>query len=70
MTQSAKKEKPAGTCCCSSQRVKCACVSCQCTVDMDKAVRKGNLVFCSEMCASHARCTVEECGCEHDCCTK
>jgi hypothetical protein len=68
MKQSPKKENPAGTGR-GSQRVKCACTSCQCTVDIDKAVRKDNLVFCSTMCASHARCTFEECGCEHDCCT-
>ncbi len=50
-----------------SRRSKCACASCTCTVDMDKAIRKGNLLFCSETCASRA-CTVEECACEHDHC--
>lgn len=51
----------------SSRRMKCACSSCQCTVDMDKATRKGNLVFCSKACAEKA-CSTESCQCEHDTC--
>lgn len=50
-----------------SRRVKCACASCVCTVDLDRGVRRGNLVFCGEACAAKA-CTVEECHCEHDHC--
>jgi hypothetical protein len=34
---------------------------------MDRAVRRGNLVFCGQMCASRA-CTLEVCRCEHDHC--
>jgi hypothetical protein len=51
----------------SSRRMKCACASCTCTVDMDRATRRGNLVFCGEACAARA-CTVETCACEHDAC--
>jgi len=51
-----------------SRRVKCACASCVCTVDMDKAVRRGNLLFCSETCAAGA-CTLEECRCECNACS-
>jgi len=51
----------------SSRRMKCACASCTCTVDLTRALRRGNLVFCGEACASRA-CTVESCRCEHDCC--
>ncbi|HVM61559.1 MAG TPA: conjugal transfer protein TrbI [Verrucomicrobiae bacterium] len=50
-----------------SRRIKCACASCQCTLAEGGGVRRGNLVFCSETCASRA-CTVEVCACEHDCC--
>lgn len=49
-------------------RVKCACASCQCTVDIRRGVRRGNLVFCGEACAARA-CTLEECRCEHDACS-
>ncbi len=49
-----------------SRRVKCACASCVCTVDVSKGFRKGNLVFCNRICAS--RCTIEQCFCEHDAC--
>jgi hypothetical protein len=50
-----------------TNRMKCACASCTCTVDMSKAVRRGNLVYCGEACASKA-CTPETCRCEHDHC--
>jgi len=50
-----------------SRRTKCACASCQCTVPASGGVRRDNLVFCSEACASRA-CTVEVCACEHDGC--
>ena len=50
-----------------SRRMKCACASCECTVAVGGGVRRGNLVFCSETCASRA-CTVEVCACEHDGC--
>lgn len=50
-----------------SRRMKCACASCTCTVDLDRGVSRGNLVFCGEACASRA-CTVEVCRCEHDHC--
>jgi len=50
-----------------SPRIKCACASCQCTVALSGGVRRDNLVFCSETCASRA-CTVELCACEHDHC--
>jgi hypothetical protein len=49
-----------------SRRLKCACASCQCTVDMDRGYRQGNLVFCNRICAS--RCTLETCYCECDSC--
>ena len=49
-----------------SRRVKCACASCVCTVDIAKGYRKGNLVFCNRLCAS--RCTINQCYCEHDAC--
>jgi len=49
------------------RRVKCACASCTCTVDMERAVRRGNLLFCGEACAA-AACTLEQCACEHDHC--
>jgi hypothetical protein len=49
------------------RRMKCACASCTCTVDMDRAVRRGNLVFCGHACAA-AACTLEQCACEHDHC--
>jgi hypothetical protein len=52
-----------------SGRTKCACASCQCTVPTDGGVRRDNLVFCSETCASRA-CTVELCACEHDGCSE
>jgi hypothetical protein len=48
------------------RRMNCACASCQCTVDMDTAVRKGNLLYCSQQCM--AKCTPEQCTCEHDHC--
>jgi hypothetical protein len=51
----------------STRRFKCACASCVCTVNPDRAVRRGNLVFCGEACAAKA-CTIEHCRCEHDCC--
>ncbi len=51
-----------------SKRTKCACASCQCTVAVGEGVRRDNLVFCSETCASRA-CTVELCACEHDHCS-
>ncbi|HUK83401.1 MAG TPA: metallothionein [Verrucomicrobiae bacterium] len=50
-----------------SRRVKCACASCHCTVALDRGVRRGNLVFCGEACASRV-CTLEVCRCEHDGC--
>ena len=62
-----KTAKPSGTIR-ESRRLKCACASCQCTVDMDQAVRKGNLVFCGTACAEKA-CTIEDCRCEHDHCS-
>ena len=62
-TKKAGSESPAR----SSRRLKCACASCICTVDMAKALRRGNLVFCGEVCASKA-CTFEDCRCEHDGC--
>ena len=49
-----------------SSRMKCACASCQCTVDMERALRKGNLVYCSRACMT--ACTLEKCMCEHDHC--
>lgn len=51
----------------SARRSKCACASCQCTVAMDKGVRKGNLVYCSRACTTE--CTKEVCRCEHDHCS-
>ena len=63
-TKKSSSESPAR----SSRRMKCACASCNCTVDMMKALQRGNLVFCSEACASRA-CTLESCRCEHDCCS-
>jgi hypothetical protein len=62
-TKKAASDAPAR----SSRRMKCACASCTCTVDMMKALQRGNLVFCSEACASRA-CTLEICRCEHDSC--
>jgi hypothetical protein len=50
-----------------SGRTKCACPSCQCTIATGGGVRRGNLAFCSEACASRA-CTIEVCACEHDHC--
>jgi hypothetical protein len=47
--------------------MKFACASCTCTVDITKAIRRGNLVYCGEACASKA-CTPEVCRCEHDHC--
>lgn len=61
-----KKAKSQGRSASGSRRMKCACASCQCTVDLDRGVRKGNLVYCSEMCARG--CTPEQCRCEHDHC--
>jgi hypothetical protein len=49
------------------RRQKCACASCTCTVDMDRAVRRGNLLFCGQACANNV-CTMEQCACEHDHC--
>ena len=49
-----------------SRRVKCACASCVCTVDIEKGYRKGNLVFCGRLCAT--RCVINQCYCEHDHC--
>lgn len=49
-----------------SRRVKCACASCQCTVDMEHAVRKGNLLYCGRACLTE--CTRDSCRCEHDHC--
>jgi len=49
-----------------SNRIKCACASCNCMVDMDKGLRKGNLLFCSRACLTE--CTFEDCACDHDCC--
>lgn len=49
-----------------SSRMKCSCASCQCTVDMDRALRKGNLVYCGRACMT--QCTLEQCMCEHDYC--
>ena len=63
-----KKAKSQGQQAGGSRRIKCACASCQCTVDLDRGVRKDNLVYCSEVCAVKA-CTVEECRCEHDHCS-
>jgi len=50
-----------------SKRVKCACASCVCTVDVRRALRRGNLLFCGQACAAKA-CTVEQCACEHGDC--
>ncbi|MCS7049543.1 MAG: metallothionein [Verrucomicrobiae bacterium] len=47
--------------------MKCACASCNCTVDMSSAIRRKNLVYCSEQCARRD-CTPEVCRCEHDHC--
>ncbi|MGA2138933.1 MAG: hypothetical protein ABSH14_08740 [Verrucomicrobiia bacterium] len=63
MKKTSKARKPVQR----SQRTKCACLSCQCTVALDGGVRRDNLVFCSEACASRS-CTAELCACEHDCC--
>ncbi|HUJ72041.1 MAG TPA: conjugal transfer protein TrbI [Verrucomicrobiae bacterium] len=63
MKKTSKVTKPAQR----SQRTKCACPSCHCTVALDGGVRQGNLVYCSAACASRS-CTVELCTCEHDCC--
>lgn len=49
-----------------TRRIKCACLSCQCTMDMDNGFRKDNRVYCSRICFS--RCTREQCYCEHDHC--
>ncbi len=48
------------------RRIKCACARCECTLELDKGVRKGNLVYCSEVCSS--RCTVDHCLCDHGTC--
>lgn len=58
-------ENPAGTTR-SSRRIKCACASCNCLVDIDKGLRKGNLLYCSRACLTE--CTFEVCACDHDCC--
>jgi len=50
-----------------SRRSKCACTSCQCTVDTSNGVRKGNLVYCGRACMT--MCTREVCRCEHDHCS-
>lgn len=50
----------------SSNRIKCACASCNCLVDLDKGLRKGNLLYCSRACLTE--CTFEDCACDHDCC--
>jgi len=50
----------------STNRIKCACASCNCMVDLDKGLRKGNLLYCSRACLSE--CTFEDCACDHDCC--
>ncbi len=49
-----------------SRRIKCACASCNCMVDLSRGVRKGNLVYCGRACLTE--CSLEECGCDHDCC--
>ncbi len=51
-----------------SRRMKCSCAGCTCTVDLIKAYRKGNLVYCSRQCAES--CTPEVCACEHDDCRR
>ena len=60
-----QKPNPAGSSR-NSNRLKCACASCMCTVDMDQAYRKGTQVFCSRTCAEG--CTKADCRCEHDHC--
>jgi hypothetical protein len=49
-----------------SNRIKCACASCNCMVDLDKGLRKGNVLYCSRACLTE--CTFEDCACDHDCC--
>lgn len=49
-----------------SRRIKCACASCNCLVDMDRGLRKGNLLYCSRACLTE--CSFEVCACDHDCC--
>jgi hypothetical protein len=61
-----KAAKSASAAARSSRRIKCACASCNCTVDMDRAFRKGAQVYCSRQCAEV--CTKEVCRCEHDHC--
>lgn len=51
-----------------STRVKCACASCTCTVDITQGVRKNNLVYCGKACLT--ACTLEQCMCEHDHCQR
>lgn len=48
------------------RRIKCACASCNCMVDIDTGVRKKNLVYCSRACLTE--CSFEECNCDHDGC--
>lgn len=50
----------------SSRRIKCACASCNCLVDIDRGLRKGNLLYCSRACLTE--CTFEDCACDHDGC--
>lgn len=62
-----KATNPAGTGR-SSRRIKCACAPCNCMVDMDKGLRKGNLLFCSRACMTREHCSLMECYCGHDEC--
>jgi hypothetical protein len=49
-----------------AQQVKCACPSCHCTVEPDKAVVRDGKVYCSTACAYE--CTATTCVCVHDHC--
>lgn len=46
--------------------VKCACRSCHCTVDKQKAVLRHGKCYCSKACAYE--CTETTCVCVHDRC--
>jgi hypothetical protein len=48
-------------------RIKCACARCSCMLDSERAVRKGNLMFCGEICST--KCTPDKCICGHDTCS-
>lgn len=49
-----------------AEKVKCACESCQCQVEVAKGVVRDGKVYCSNACAYE--CTETTCVCVHDRC--